>query len=62
MAKKCKYYREDEITQYTPECTGNTTGVHPQDIKGDYCQYCGKKIKFKEWTTVPKHILHTEDF
>lgn len=56
MSKKCKYYREDEIEQYTPECAGDSTGVHPSDIEGDYCQFCGRKIKFKEFTTVPEHL------
>lgn len=53
---KCNYYRESPIEQYTPECTGEGEAVHPDDINGDYCQFCGKKIKFKEYTEVPKHL------
>lgn len=50
MGKKCKYYRESPIEQYTPECTGFYTSVHPDDIEGDFCPYCGRKIKLKEYT------------
>lgn len=57
MGKKCKYYRESEIEMYTPECTGQYDAVHPHDVeKGDYCQSCGKKIKLKEFTSVPVHL------
>jgi len=53
---KCKYYRESEIEQYTPECTGVEYSIHPADIFGDYCQLCGKKIKFKELTKIPDYL------
>ncbi|GAG04407.1 unnamed protein product [marine sediment metagenome] len=45
MGKKCKYRRPAENVQYTPDCTGNTHSVHPQNIIGRHCQFCGKKIK-----------------
>ena len=57
--KKCKYYRESPIEQYTPECTGKDDAVHPQDIEGDYCQHCGRKIKFKEFTALPFKVQGT---
>lgn len=50
---KCKYYREYEGDSYTPSCTGDTNSMHPEDILGEYCQFCGDKIKFKEFTKVP---------
>lgn len=56
MGKKCKYYRESIIETYVPECTGVANDVHPQDIDGENCQHCGKKIKFKEYTSVPPHL------
>lgn len=56
----CKYYRESEIYQYTPECTGQGRSVHPSDIEGNYCQFCGDKIDYKEDTEVPAstHPFH----
>jgi hypothetical protein len=55
MSKKCKYYRESEICQYTPGCTGTADSVHPQDVD-TFCSFCGGKIKLKEFTEVPKHL------
>jgi len=52
---KCKYYRENTNLQYTPECSDRS--IHPQDIRGDYCQYCGREIKIKEFTELPQHIM-----
>lgn len=54
MSKKCRYFRESEIEQYTPECTGTSNSVHPEDILGDYCQFCGKKIKLREGVPPPE--------
>lgn len=50
---KCKYYRESDIEQYTPSCCIDsdnepTDSMHPEDIHGAYCPFCGRKIKFKE--------------
>jgi hypothetical protein len=50
---KCKYYRESVFLQFTPECASFESGyadlaVHDENIEGDFCQFCGKKIKFKE--------------
>jgi len=58
MSKKCKYYRESKIEQFTPSCSRVEGGcavlaVHPEDIDGDFCQYCGGKIKFKEGVAHP---------
>jgi hypothetical protein len=56
---KCKYYRASEIEMYTPECSDFFEDgfafyhVHPSDIEGKYCQFCGGKIKFKEFTEHP---------
>jgi hypothetical protein len=58
--QKCKYYSESAIEMYTPECTGDDWAVHPTDIDGDYCQFCGKKIKFKDNTKVPDELLQQE--
>ena len=58
MSKKCKYYRESEIEQYTTECCGNSNSVHEYDIEGKYCQFCSRKIKFKEFTKIPQHLLY----
>ena len=56
MGKKCKYYREDKLATYTPECCvedGFTfNDVHPYDVER-YCRFCGKKIKLKEYTSHP---------
>ena len=55
----CKYYREDEITQYTPECTGEDWSVHPEDCDDwEYCPFCGKRIVYKEFTEIPPHLRH----
>ena len=53
---KCKYYRESPNEQYTPTCTGTSWSVHPEDIEGDFCQFCGGKIKLKEYTPIPYHL------
>lgn len=54
---KCKYYRESKNETYQPECCeedgGVHTDVHPADIEGEYCQMCGRKIKFKEFQKAP---------
>lgn len=50
--KKCKYYRESPIKAYQPKCTKGNPDVHPDDVD-KYCPFCGRKIKFKEFTTVP---------
>jgi len=61
MAKgKCKYYRESPIETYTPECVGDSQSVHPDDTDTPRCQFCGRKIKLKEYTSVPDSLL--EDF
>ena len=57
---KCKYYRESDIEQYTPTCTGVGWSMHPEDIHGEYCTFCGKKIKFKDDTPVPQELLEEE--
>ena len=58
---KCKYYRESDMEQYTPTCTGDGWSMHPADIYGDYCQFCGNKIKYKEHTPVPYKLQHHDD-
>lgn len=60
MSKKCKYYRRSENFTYIPECTGDSNDVHPESLDGDFCEFCGRKIKFKENTEVPTHL--TEDY
>lgn len=50
---KCKYYRESEIETYSPECCKGDFDIHPIDIEGDFCQMCGRKIKFKEFKAPP---------
>ena len=62
MSKKCKYRRTAYNEQWTPDCCvefdeeGNADAfdtVHPYDVeKGDYCGNCGKKIKFKEFSSI----------
>jgi len=52
---KCKYYREDERTQYVTTC--GREAVHEADIEGEYCQFCGNKIKFKEFTKIPEYLM-----
>lgn len=55
----CIYYREDEITQYTPECTGVDWSIHPEDCEvWVYCPFCGKRITYKEFTAIPIHLTH----
>ena len=41
----CTYSRDSDIYTYTPSCTGDDNDVHEQDIAGDFCQFCGKKIR-----------------
>lgn len=53
-SKECNYYRTSPITQYQTECCGKLSAVHPSDILGEYCQYCGRKIKFNEYTKFPE--------
>lgn len=59
----CKHYRDSPIVQYTPDCAvefgRRLHSVHPDDIHGDYCQYCGREIEIKEYTTHPG--LYDED-
>ena len=60
--KKCKYRRTSYNEQWIPDCCvefdeeGNADpfdSVHPDDVeKGDYCSNCGKKIKFKEFSSI----------
>ena len=55
----CNYYQESPIVTYTPECCVDSDGfafndMHPADIIGDYCPFCGGKIVFKEYTKHPK--------
>lgn len=53
----CTYYRESEMSTYIPECCVEDgfafNDVHPMDIEGKYCQHCGGKIKYKEYTRHP---------
>ena len=47
---KCKYNRDSEIEQYTPECCvedgSSNTYVHPIDMaEWYYCPYCSREIK-----------------
>lgn len=55
---KCKYYRESQIEAYIPECCVEDgvafNDVHPDDIEGSYCQFCGGHIKLKEYKRHPK--------
>ncbi len=50
---ECKYYRESPILQYTTSCEGEDSSVHEDDIEGDFCQFCGRKIKYMEYTEYP---------
>ena len=42
---------ESKLETYTPECCiedgDSANDIHPQDIEGDFCQFCGGKIKKK---------------
>ncbi len=59
---KCKYYRESPIEQWTPSCTGPNDAVHSYDVeKGDYCQMCGGKVKFKDYTRMPLEVWRKGD-
>lgn len=54
----CKYYQESPICTYSPECCIEKDGfvsndIHPEDIEGDYCQFCGNKIQILENTPLP---------
>lgn len=63
MSKKvCKYYRECHITTYTPECTGTDNHMHPDDILGDFCPFCGRKIQLKEFTEIPFNLKKEEQY
>lgn len=55
MSKKCKYYRDHGTDQYTPDCFADGDSVHPYDIEGSHCEYCGLKIKYKEGISPPTH-------
>lgn len=49
---KCKYYaKQPKIEQWSVGCTDEY--VHPEDIQGDYCQFCGNNIKFKHGEDKP---------
>jgi DNA-directed RNA polymerase subunit RPC12/RpoP len=52
----CNYYRESDTEMYTPECEGVRESVHEDDIEGGYCQFCGSRIVFKEYTPVPARL------
>lgn len=54
--RSCKYYRESVIEMYVPECEGVRESVHEADIEGDYCQFCGARIIFKENTPAPARL------
>lgn len=51
--EKCKYTRESEIYQYTPDCCTElfndeivpTNSVHPEDSEDwSFCPFCGSEI------------------
>jgi hypothetical protein len=55
VRKKCRYYAENQLVTYTPACTGDSNDVHPESIEGDFCQFCGRKIKFMDGVTPPQY-------
>lgn len=51
MSESCKYYAEDNITLFEPKCREIWASIHPDDVEGEFCQFCGKKIKWLEHTS-----------
>lgn len=39
----CNYTRPDSWTTYEPSCSDND--MNEYDIHGDFCPFCGKRIK-----------------
>lgn len=56
MSNKCKYYRESPVFTYVPSCCVEDgvaiNDVHSMDV-GKFCQFCGKKVKLKEYKAHP---------
>ena len=51
---ECIYFRPDTNCTWTPTCCVDSDGfaendMHPQEIEGDFCQFCGGEIKFEEY-------------
>lgn len=47
---KCKYTRDSDIFQYTPDCCLDdeypSTSVHPEDMtEWTFCPYCSEEIQ-----------------